>query len=114
MNANRINKNRILTIATFAVFLVILVVTLVFVKNPVDSAYGAYPDWCGEYKVAISFNQENLVQEDTLKESDGYVHSTAIADIVCGIPYGRQALRATLRSSYRCPFGTRDELYAGR
>ena len=88
MNANRINKNRILTIATFAVFLVILVVTLVFVKNPVDSAYGAYPDWCGEYKVAISFNQENLVQEDTLKESDGYVHSTAIADIVCGIPYG--------------------------
>ena len=88
MNANRINKNRILTIATFAVFLVILVVTLVFVKNPVDSAYGAYPDWCGEYKVAISFNEENLVQEDTLRESNGYVHSTAIADIVCGIPYG--------------------------
>ena len=97
MNANKFNKRKILTIITFAVFLAILVLTLVFVKNPMDNASAAYPDWCGEYKVALSLSDSVLKQEETLRYDNGYVSNLAIADIVCGIPDGVDAKDVKVR-----------------
>ncbi len=98
MNARK-QKHRLVSGILLVLFLSTLLFTLIFVLNPINRAFGATnPEWCGDYKVGISFDEEKHVKETTLKsESNGYVSNVAIPKIVCGIPGGASANEVKVR-----------------
>lgn len=78
--------------AVTAVVLLLAAAIIIFaVTLAGGTAYAAVPagipDWCGENKVAISFNEVTLVKTEEVKQAEnGYVPNAVFPHIVCGIP----------------------------
>ena len=90
MKENARKGNKKLGRAASVLLIGVLLILAIFLVSGrvINTAFGStYPDWCGEYKVALSFDEYNLTKQDTLVSSvNGYVSDTAIVKIICGVP----------------------------